>query len=163
MKKVPYKEKMSYLGKYKWSSLAGYINKSKRQEFVDYDLVLEEYGGDNKKGRRAYADIISIDALGQMDAKSKIIGQNIIGSEDFIEDVLDRYLKKKPDVREQPSLRELHGLRVKDEIIDAVKKETGKDLSEIKKSKGTERNVLMDFTLQGRWNKRRGSWKVAGG
>ena len=44
-----------------------------------------------------------------------------------------------------PSLRELHGLRVTDEIIDAIKEETGKYLDEIKKSKGIERNVLMDL------------------
>jgi len=146
MKKMPYKEKMKYLKKYKWSSLPGYIYKREKQEFVDYSLVLEEYGGDNKKGRRAYADIISIDASsGQMEVKDKIVGQSIIGKEDFIEEVLDRYLNNKPDMREQPSLRELHGLRVKDEIIDAIKEETGKDLDEIKKSKGIERNVLMDL------------------
>ena len=145
MKKKPYKEKMKYLEKYKWSSLSGYIDKREKQEFVDYKLVLEEYGGDNKKGRRAYADIISKDASGQMEVKDKIVGQSIIGKEDFIEKVLDRYLKKKPDMREQPSLRELHGLRVKEEIIDAIKEETGKGLDEIKKSKGIERNVLMDL------------------
>lgn len=145
MKKMPYKEKMKYLEKYKWSSLPGYIDKREKQEFVDYNLVLQEYGGDNKKGRRAYADIISIDASGQMEVKDKIVGQSIIGKEDFIEKVLDRYLKKKPDMREQPSLRELHGLRVKDGIINAIKKETGKDLDEIKKSKGIERNILMDL------------------
>ncbi|GBE39185.1 transposase IS200 like protein [bacterium BMS3Bbin08] len=145
IKKMPYKEKMKYLKKYKWSSLPGYIDKRGKQEFIDYNLVLEEYGGDNEKGRRAYSDIISIDASGQMDVKDIIVGQSIIGKENFIEKVLDKYLKKKPDMREQPSLRKLHGLRVKDEIIDAIQEETGKDLDGIKKSKGIERNVLMDL------------------
>jgi len=145
MKKMPYKEKIQHLRKYKWSSLPGYINKREKQEFIDYDLVLEEYGGDNDEGRQAYGHIISIDVSGKMDVKDKIVGQSIIGREDFIEKVLDRYLKRAPDLREQPSLRELHGLRAKEEIIEVVKEETGKGLEEIKIAKGIERIVLMDL------------------
>lgn len=48
-------------------------------------------------------------------------------------------------IDEQESLRELHGLRVKDEIIEAIKEETGKCPDEIKKSKDIERNILMDL------------------
>ncbi|GBD97233.1 hypothetical protein BMS3Abin06_02129 [bacterium BMS3Abin06] len=48
-------------------------------------------------------------------------------------------------IDEQESLRELHGLRIKNEIIDAIKEETGKCLDEIKKSKGIDRNILMDL------------------
>ncbi len=69
--------------------------------------------------------------------KIYIVGQSIIGREDFIEKVLDRYLNKAPDLREQPSLRKLHGLRAKEE--------TDKGLEEIKKAKGIERIVLMDL------------------
>lgn len=145
MNRLPCKDKIQYLQKYKWSSLPGYINKWKKQEFVDYDLVLEEYGGDNEEGRKAYGYMIRIDASGKMDVKDKIVGQSIIGREDFIEKVLSKYLNKSPDLREQPSLRELHGLRVKEEIMEAVKEETGKSLEEIKKAKGIERNVLMDL------------------
>ncbi len=145
MKRKPYKEKIQYLRKYKWSSLPGYVNKRKKQEFIDYDLVLEEYGGDNDEGRQAYGNIISIDILGEMDVKEKIVGQSIIGREDFVEKVLDRYLKMESDKREQPSLRELQGLKAKEEIIRAVKEETGKGLEEIKKAKGVERSILMDL------------------
>jgi REP element-mobilizing transposase RayT len=145
MKRMPYKDKIQYLRKYKWSSLPGYINKREKQEFIEYDLVLEEYGGDNDEGRQAYGHIISIDVSGKMDVKDKIVGQSIIGREDFIEKVLDRYLKRAPDLREQPSLRELHGLRAKEEIIEVVKEETGKGLEEIKIAKGIERIVLMDL------------------
>ena len=42
-------------------------------------------------------------------------------------------------------MRELHGRRAQEEIIGAIKEETGKGLDEIKKSKGIERNVLMDL------------------
>jgi REP element-mobilizing transposase RayT len=145
MRHMPYRKKLQYLQKYRWSSLPGYISKRKKQEFIDYDLVLEEYGGDNEKGRQAYGSILRVDISVNMEVKDKIVGQSIIGREDFIEKVLDRYLKKNPNIREQPSLRELHGRRAQEEIIGAIKEETGKGLDEIKKSKGIERNVLMDL------------------
>ena len=145
IKRKPYKEKLQYLRKYKWSSFPGYVNKRKKQEFIDYDFVLEEYGGDNDEGRQAYGDIISIDISGEMDVKEKIVGQSIIGREDFVEKILDRFLKMESDKREQPSLRELQGLKAKEEIILAVKEETGKGLEEIKKAKGIERSILMDL------------------
>lgn len=145
MKRKPYKEKIQYLRKYKWSSLPGYVSKRKKQEFIDYALVLEEYGGDNDEGRQAYGNIISIDISGEIDVKEKIVGQSIIGKEDFVEKVLDRHLKMESDKREQPSLRELQGLKAKEEIIRTVKEETGKGLKEIKNAKSIERAILMDL------------------
>jgi hypothetical protein len=145
MRRMPCKEKIQYLQKYKWSSLPGYINKRKKQKYIDYDLVLEEYGGNNDEGRRAYGNIISIDISGRLDMKEKIVGQSIIGKDDFIEKVLDKYLKMESDQREQPSLPELQGMRAKEEIILAVKEETGKGLKEIIKAKGIERAILMDL------------------
>ncbi len=123
----------------------GYINKRKKQKFVNYDLVLEEYGGDSDEGRQAYGNIISIDVSSKMDVKDNIVGQSIIGKEDFIEKVLDRYLKKDPDTRERPSLRELNGLKAQEDIIRVIEEDTGKRLDEIKKFKGIERNILMDL------------------
>lgn len=145
MKTMPYKEKMQYLRKYRWSSFPGYINKRKKQEFVEYDPVLEEYGGDNDEGRQAYGNIISIDDSGNMDVKEKIVGQSIIGKEDFIEKVLDRYLKKDSDTRERPSLRELNGLKAQEDIMRVIEEDTGKNLDEIKRAKGIVRNILMDL------------------
>ncbi len=47
-------EKVEYLMGYRWSSLPGYINKKKKEEFIDYEMVLGEYGGDNENGRKEY-------------------------------------------------------------------------------------------------------------
>ncbi len=145
MRRMPYEEKKKYLRKYKWSSLSGYISKRKRQDFIDYDLVLEEYGGNNQEGRKAYSFMIGMDISGDIDLKSKIVGRSIMGSDDFIEKVLDRHLKKDSDSREQPSFRELQGLKTKEEIIRVVEEETGKGLEEIKKAKGMDRAILMDL------------------
>lgn len=52
------KEKVRYLRDYIWSSLPGYLHTRKREKFVDYGMVLEEYGGDDDRGRRAYQQAI---------------------------------------------------------------------------------------------------------
>ena len=45
MEKNTDEEKIQHLRNYTWSSLPGYINKGKREQFLDYAMVLEEYGG----------------------------------------------------------------------------------------------------------------------
>ena len=145
MRRMPYEEKLKYLRNYRWSSLPGYINKRRKQDFVDYDLVLEEYGGDNEEGRKAYGQMISIDISGDMEMKDKIVGQSIIGREEFVEKVLDNYLNRDSDKRETPSLRELQGLKMQEDIIKIFEEETGKSLEEIKRRKGMERNIMMDL------------------
>lgn len=145
MRRMPYEEKIKYLREYRWSSLPGYVSKRKKENYVDYDLVLEEYGGDNDEGRRAYGKMISIDMSGSMEIKDKIVGQSILGREEFIKKVLERHLKKDSNSREQPSFRELHGLKAREEIIRVVEEETGKGLEELKKAKGVERAILMDM------------------
>ncbi len=107
--------------------------------------MLEEYGGDNEEGRKAYGFMISTDISGDMDIKDKIVGQTILGRKDFVEKVLDKYLKMDSDKREIPSLRELQGLKEREDIIRVVETEIGKNLEEIKRRKGMERNILMDL------------------
>ena len=58
----------------------------------------------------AYGNIISIDISGNMDVKEKIVGQSILGKEDFIEKVQDRYLKKRGG-RDWKKYRRPKGLR----------------------------------------------------
>ena len=44
--KVPFQEKIGYLTSYSWSSLPGYLDERKREPFIEYAMVLEEYGGE---------------------------------------------------------------------------------------------------------------------
>lgn len=45
MVKGSFKEKINCLINYPWSSLHGYIEKNKKEPFIDYAMILEEYGG----------------------------------------------------------------------------------------------------------------------
>jgi hypothetical protein len=137
-------EKIRYLKSYKWSSLPGYMNKREKEEFIDYEIVLEEYGGNNNKGRTAYKRRICSDISIQLDIKDKIVGQSILGQEEFIEGVIEKYLKREKD-RECPSLRELQRYKAEDEIIKVIEKETGRGIEEIKAEKGSVRQIVMDL------------------
>ncbi len=135
---------MKYLLDYIWSSLPGYINKMKKEDLIDYEMVLQEYGGDNTKGRQAYRERIYTDITEGFEIKDKIIGQSILGEEGFVEWIKDKFIEGKKD-REHPTLRELKRYKAKEDIIETIQKMTGKNFAEIKTSKGSLRQIAMDL------------------
>src|SRR3972149_3339589 len=128
-------EKIQHLRNYRWSSLPSYINKGEREQFVDYAIVLEEYGGDNDRSRLAYKKGIYDDISDKLEIRDKIIGQSIIGGEEFIKWVKEELLERQKD-RECPSLREIQRYKAKEKIIEAIEKESGKGLEEKKGTSG---------------------------
>ena len=144
MRKEPEIEKVEYLANYRWSSLPGYIKRGKREEFIDYEMVLGEYGGDNARGRKIYKNRIYSDIKEGIEIKDKVIGQSILGGEEFVEWIKEKFLKGRQD-RESPSLRELKRYRAKEVIMKAIEKVTGKSLEEIKSSKGRLRQIATDL------------------
>ncbi|MBM4136791.1 MAG: hypothetical protein FJ241_08165 [Nitrospira sp.] len=138
------KEKVEYLENYLWSSLQGYIDYKKSEEFIDYSMVLQEYGGNNNGGRRAYWKRISADIAEGIEIKDKIIGQSILGRDRFVEWIKEKYLKGKID-RECPALREVKRYKAKEEIIAAIEKEAGKGIEEISAERGSIRQIAMDL------------------
>lgn len=141
--KLSQKEKMQYLKHYRWSSLPGYISKRRKEQFVDYALVLEEYGGDNDRGRKAYQAILSLDLSSKLDIQEKIVGQSILGKESFIEWVQEKFLDGTED-REIPSMKKIHTYISKDTVIKAVEQGVSRNIEEIKREKGVNRQIVMD-------------------
>ena len=141
--KLPLSEKKKYLRNYTWSSLLGYIDDTRRNGITDYARILESYGGDNKKGRRLYWETICNDLSTGIDIKENVIGGSILGSDTFINWVRDTYLPAKS--REIPAVQRLKKYTAKEEIIDALCKETNKSFDEIKKERGIIRQIAMDL------------------
>src|SRR3989304_7676238 len=144
MKKKTEKEKINYLMRYKWSSLLGYMDEREKEEFIDYKVVLQEYGGDNERGRKRYRERIYSDITDGLEIKDKIIGQSILGGDTFIDWIKGRFLKGKQE-REHPSVREIKRYRAKEEILKLIEQETGKDIEEMKRDKGSMRQIVMDM------------------
>jgi putative transposase len=144
MEKAPLEEKIRYLITYPWSSLPGYLMKRRKEGFIDYSLVLAEYGGETDRGRQAYRKALYADLVAGVEIKDKILGQSILGSEGFIEWVMERFLTGEKD-RERPALKEIHSYRAKNGILKAVEQETGKGIDVIMREKGPYRQVVMEL------------------
>jgi REP element-mobilizing transposase RayT len=137
-------ERWRYLVNYPWSSLKGYLSPSNKNSFVDYSLVLADFGGDNQRGRRAYQKRIKEDLVGELDTKRKVIGQSILGGEQFIKWLKGNFFSPQKE-RECPDLKKLRRFQAEEEIIAILLKETGKTLEEVKHKKNPLRLVLMDL------------------
>jgi len=124
--------------------LPGYLSRRKKEGFIDYTLVLAQYGGDTDRARQVYRKTLYAELATGIEIKDKVCGQSILGSEGFIEWVMERFLRGEKD-RERPSLREIHTYQAKDGILKAVEQETGKSIEEIIKEKGLYRQILMEL------------------
>ncbi|MFC1862690.1 hypothetical protein ACFL1Z_01895 [Thermodesulfobacteriota bacterium] len=74
-------------------------------------------------------------------------GNGIIGNEGFIQDVKDKYLKKKIRVREQPELKELRKVFKPQELLDNFLSLTGEKKEDVcrRGKNSNERAMLMEF------------------
>ena len=144
MEKMPLKEKITSLTQYPWSSLNGYLHTQKKEHFIDYVLVLEEYGGDTDRARNVYRKTLYADVAGGLQIKDEIIAQSILGTDGFIAWVQDTLLKGEKD-RECPSLKEISTYRAKDAIVKVIERETGKSMDEIKAERGPVRQIVMEL------------------
>jgi putative transposase len=142
-RKVSSKEKIETLMDYPWSSLPGYLDKSRQEALTDYSLVLADYGGDTKNGRDAYRKQLFSDIDETIDVKGDICGQSILGGDDFINLVKEKYLGKE-EKREQPAVRSIRNYQQKEAILAIIERETGKDLEALKNEKGDLRRLAMD-------------------
>ena len=136
-------EKEGYLKGYKWSSLPGYIDSTESHAFIDYNAVLEAYGGNNNTARKAYRDDIYSNLSKKIDIKGKIVGQSILGNDEFIIWIKQRITHK--GTREIPAIKKILNYKTKDEIIKAVCEETGREFNGIIREKGVLRQILMDL------------------
>jgi hypothetical protein len=137
-------EQWNYLTNYTWSSLNGYITQRAKKAFLDYSLILADFGGDTILGRRAYQKRIKEDLSGELQIKGKIIGQAILGTDQFIERLKETFYPKKADP-DCPALRELNRYRAKEEIITLFEQETGETLAELKSKTHPLRPILKDL------------------
>lgn len=137
-------EKIEYLFQYPWSSLPGYLDKRKQDVTVDYALVLAEYGGNTPKGRTAYRNQLLADTDEDLEVKSHIFSQVIIGGDAFVAWVREKFLGDS-EPREQPSAARIKHYREKETILALIEAETGKDLKALKAGKGDLRRLAMDL------------------
>jgi len=122
----------------------GYLEKRRREPFIEYGVVLGEYGGDTDRGRRAYQKALYGDIVGGLEIKGNVIGQSLLGGKEFISWVSRTLLQGEQD-RESPSFREIRKYRAKETILGVIEGVTGKTIEEIRKERGVFRQVAMEL------------------
>jgi hypothetical protein len=142
--KASLQDKMNYLRGYRWSSLPGYLEKRKKESFIEYAVVLGEYGGDTDRGRRGYQKVLYGDIVGGLRIKGDIVGQSILGGEGFISWINRTFLRGVED-RESPSLRTIRKHLEKEAVLKAIEEVTGKGIKEIREEKGVLRQMSMEL------------------
>ncbi|NQT81278.1 MAG: hypothetical protein HQ555_12910 [Candidatus Aminicenantes bacterium] len=84
------------LFQYKWSSLPGYINKEKREDWVDYDCILSTFKEESQKASLNYQKYIKKGLKKQIASPFENLGGSIIlGSKDFKKEIQKKYHSNK--------------------------------------------------------------------
>lgn len=130
------------------TSLLGYINQRSRKEFVNYTIVLDYFSGDNRKSINEYRKFVEEGFRTEMKSPlEKGRGTDIIGRDDFVEEIKQLLGKDKESYREQPVLRELGKLIAPDDLINRYAKlvEVKREELTRKGRQSTERAMLMEL------------------
>ena len=85
------------------------------------------------------------DIAGELEIKDKIVSQSILGRDGFVKWVRKKFVKGEEDKREQPFLRGILIYGLKDEVLNAISDETGKNEGEILIEKGILRQLVMEL------------------
>lgn len=143
-----FKEKWDGLLEYGRSSLLGYLSDRGRDDFINYRTVLNYMGGDNQKGRQSYRRFIIAGIKEGVENPLEIgKGHGIVGEEDFIEWVKEKYLSKEVSPRELPAIKVLRKAYQPEELIKQFSRLVGKSRQDIcrRGKKSVERVMLMEL------------------
>jgi len=118
--------------KYQWSSQHSYIKKTDGINIIDTDQVLRMFSEDKQRARKLYSAYMSDSQIVKKEDVYNTIGQRILGSEEFLERVMERYdgeLKKEKREREYTlyeiakCVEKIYGITLK-QIRERSKSET---------------------------------------
>ena len=140
---ISYKDTFENLKLFKWSSLPGYLTKSRTLDFINYDMVLEMAGG-----RHRYSDFF-LDGIknGVDNPFEDVQHQIILGDDLFVTQVRNLYIEK-GSVTEQPNYRSITADKVDPTtIIEYVIRIMGSRLEDVHQRNGNAilRGVVSDF------------------
>ena len=114
-------EKKGLLSKFLWSSYRGYVSSRRRPSFLDCSDVLDYFGGDDVKGRRQYAIFVKEGIGAEVENPfEEVVGQLVLGGEEFVERIKERFLSQEQKDRETPALRSIPASKNPAQVIDAA-------------------------------------------
>ena len=144
VKRLPADDQLQRLWNYKWSSLPGFVSSRYRFDFVEYDVILDQYGGDTPGGRSRYKKQIARDLVDGLPLREKLVGQSLLGEEGFVNTITEKFIAAKKD-REQPAIAAIRRFVARDEILRVLADACGRSVEQILAEKGVLRQMAMDL------------------
>jgi hypothetical protein len=120
---------------YRWSSYLDYIRKEKRWRWLQTDFILDQISSDKQKVRIRYQNFVE-GAIGKdlRDPLENTVASTVLGPEQFVDWVRERWIDKGAPDRDVPALRGLASRPDPSMILEGVAKVFGKDTSLSRKS-----------------------------
>jgi len=93
---------------YPWSSYIDYVGKGKRWGWLRVDFILTQLSSDERRARRMYRDYVR-EGMGEEvgNPLKKVIASTLLGSEEFVAWVRERWIGKVASHRDVPALGKL--------------------------------------------------------
>jgi putative transposase len=93
---------------YPWSSYLAYVGGEKRWGWLERQFILGQMSSNEREARRRYQSFLR-EGMGKSfkDPLNKVVASTLLGSERFIEEVRQRFIKKASSDRDLPALRKL--------------------------------------------------------
>lgn len=132
---------------YRWSSLAAYVGKAAIPPWLTVKEVLSYFGSKGKKGYRGF--VLEGIKTGVKTPWKEVRGQAVIGSQSFVEEIVQKYLKGVEDQKELSGIREIAGARP-EEVLRQVGNYFGITEGEItgREQRYTEPRYLASYLLR---------------
>ncbi|MFP4573888.1 MAG: transposase [Desulfobacterales bacterium] len=143
-------EKIRLLDQHRYSSFGGYVHLKKRADFINYQKILDCFGGDTTEGRKKYRQFVYKGLTGDLEGISDLVDKRgMIGDSDFVEHIRQSYLEKTSGKshREQPGLKVIRSYWLAEDLIKEVSQFLGKDEDDIcrRGKNSADRAILMEL------------------
>lgn len=113
---------------YLWSSYSFYLGKQKCPKWLVKDFILSFFSGTSSQRKKRYkAFVLSVIDQEHENPLRNVVESTILGSADFVEQILETYLKTKKADRDLPALRRLAQRPNFEEIKKATSSVFGRD------------------------------------
>ena len=140
MKRFGLNKQLDYLLRYKWSSLQGYIEPRHEFDWVEYQMVLADYGKARKNAGESYRKQLIADIRNDLSIRNEVVGQSVLGSELYISWIKKTYLEQAKS-RERPSISKINQHVSHDQVLDIIEQETGQ--GKLFEAEGALRQIVM--------------------
>ncbi|NIO04188.1 MAG: hypothetical protein GTN74_06110 [Proteobacteria bacterium] len=134
-------------GEYPWSSYAAFIGRTKVPDFLETGRVLSYFGTKRREAIKTYTAFVEEVHVETLENPEKqAVGGFIMGDEDFVRWVKDRFLSTRDDEKEIPQLRKLKPRVSLETILQAVCDEVGCREEQIRE-KGRKGNQARELAI----------------